>query len=101
MVNGGFDKNSGAITLRASFANSNGLLRSGNTGKIRLTFTQENVITIPQSATTSIQDKIFVYTVGDSSKVHKQPVTVVGRTGNTFLIKRRTQKRRPHCTGRY
>jgi len=86
MVNGGFDKNSGAITIRASFANSNGLLRSGNTGKIRLTFTQENVITIPQSATTSIQDKIFVYTVGDSSKVHKQPVTVVGRTGNTFLI---------------
>lgn len=86
MVNGGFDKNSGAITIRASFANSNGLLRSGNTGKIRLTFTQENVITIPQSATTSIQDKIFVYTVGDSSKVHKQPVNVVGRTANTFLV---------------
>jgi len=86
MVNGGFDKNSGAITIRATFANANGLLRSGNTGKIRLTFTKESVISIPQSATTTIQDKVFVFIVGDSSKVHKQPVTVVGRTGNSFLI---------------
>lgn len=87
MVNGGFDKNSGAITIRATFANAGGLLRSGNTGRIHITFTQYDVISIPQSATTTIQDKIFVYTVGDSSKVHKQIVTVAGRTDNNFLIK--------------
>ena len=35
MVDGQFDKNTGAITLRATFPNSKGLLRSGNTGKVR------------------------------------------------------------------
>jgi membrane fusion protein (multidrug efflux system) len=87
MVNGGFDKNSGAITIRATFPNGHGLLRSGNTGKIRLSFTQDNVISIPQAATTEIQDKIFVFTLGDSSKVHKRFITVTGKTGNNYLIK--------------
>jgi membrane fusion protein (multidrug efflux system) len=87
MVNGGFDKNSGAITIRASFPNTHGLLRSGNTGKIKLGFSQDDVITVPQSATTTIQDKIFVFSVGDSSKVHKQMITVSGKSGNNFLVK--------------
>lgn len=86
MVNGGFDKNSGAITIRASFPNHHGLLRSGNTGKIKLSFTQNNVIAVPQAATTTIQDKVFVFALGDSSKVHKQLITVAGRSGDNFLI---------------
>jgi len=36
MIDGQFDKTTGAITLRASFPNAQGLLRSGNTGKVRL-----------------------------------------------------------------
>ncbi|UOE47864.1 efflux RND transporter periplasmic adaptor subunit [Mucilaginibacter sp. SMC90] len=86
MVNGGFDKNSGAITIRASFPNHHGLLRSGNTGRIKLSFIQNDVIAIPQAATTTIQDKIFVFALGDSSKVHKQLITVAGRSGDSFLI---------------
>ena len=87
MVNGAFDKSSGAITLRASFANDHGLLRSGNTGKIRLGFNQDSVIAIPQSATTMIQDKVFVFALGDSSKVRKQAIIVSGKSGNNFLVK--------------
>ncbi|WPU99170.1 efflux RND transporter periplasmic adaptor subunit [Mucilaginibacter sp. cycad4] len=87
MVNGKFDKNSGAISVRATFANTDGLLRSGNTGRIILTFKEGNVIAIPQSATTMIQDRRFVYVVGDSSKVRKQVVTISGSSANNFYIK--------------
>ncbi len=87
MVNGAFDKNAGAITIRASFHNLHGLLRSGNTGKIKLAFVQDNVITIPQAATTGLQDKLFVFAVDDSNKVHKQAITVSGRSGNSFLVR--------------
>lgn len=87
MVNGSFEKNSGAITLRASFPNPQGILRSGNTGKIKLSFIQENVISVPQAATMEIQDKIFVYTVNDSSKAYKKSIIISGKSENNYLIR--------------
>jgi membrane fusion protein (multidrug efflux system) len=87
MVDGRFDKTTGAITLRAIFPNSNNLLRSGNTGKIRLQQEHLNAILVPQSATVEVQDKIFVYAVGDSNKVSKQPLLVVGKSGTDYIVK--------------
>src|SRR6202012_5449091 len=51
MIDGQFDKTTGAITLRASFPNAQGLLRSGNTGKVRLSLTHSNALIVPESAT--------------------------------------------------
>lgn len=87
MIDGQFDKNTGAITLRASFPNTQGLLRSGNTGKIRLSLQHKDALIIPASATVDMQDKTFVFTVGDSSKVKKQAITIVGKTGDNYLVK--------------
>ncbi|MDR7211009.1 membrane fusion protein (multidrug efflux system) [Flavobacterium piscis] len=87
MVDGQFDKNTGAITVRATFPNKNGTLRSGNTGKIRLGVQHDDAILIPQSATVEMQDKIFVFTVGKDNKVNKMPITVVGKSGTNYLIK--------------
>ena len=86
MVDGQFDKNTGAITLRAKFANAQGLLRSGNTGRIRLSLPHDNAILVPQSATIEMQDKVFVFTVEKENKVTKMPVTVIGKTGTDYLI---------------
>lgn len=87
MVDGQFDKNTGAITLRATFPNKEGLLRSGNTGKVRLGKQHAKVLLIPQMATLEMQDKIFVYTVNDSNKVNKQPIEVIGKSGASYLVK--------------
>ena len=87
MIDGQFDKNTGAITLRASFPNAQGLLRSGNTGKIRLSLLHRDALIIPESATVDMQDKVFVFTVGDSSKVKKQAITIVGQNGDNYLVK--------------
>jgi len=86
MVDGQFDKNTGAITLRAKFANAQGLLRSGNTGKIRLSLPHKNAILIPQEATVEVQDKVFVYAVDGSNKVTKQPITIIGKSGTDYLV---------------
>lgn len=87
MVDGQFDKNTGAITLRATFPNANGTLRSGNTGRIRLGLQHDDAILVPQSATIEMQDKVFVFTVGKENKVAKMPITVIGKSGTNYLIK--------------
>lgn len=86
MVDGQFDKNTGAITLRAIFPNAQSLLRSGNTGKVRLQQQHNNAILVPQTATMEVQDKIFVYTVNDSNKVAKQPINIVGKSGTDYIV---------------
>lgn len=87
MIDGQFDKTTGAITLRASFANPQGLLRSGNTGKVRLSLQHKNVFVVPQSATIELQDKVFVFALADSNKVKKQVITIVGKSGDNYLVK--------------
>ncbi|MBW1658815.1 efflux RND transporter periplasmic adaptor subunit [Flavobacterium quisquiliarum] len=87
MVDGQFDKTTGAITIRATFPNANGILRSGNTGRIRLGLNHDDAILVPQAATIEMQDKVFVFTVGKDNKVTKMPITVVGKSGTNYLIK--------------
>ncbi len=87
VIDGQFDKTTGAITVRASFSNPQGLLRSGNTGKVRLSLAHKDALIVPESATVDMQDKVFVFTVGDSSKVKKQAITIVGKNGDNYLVK--------------
>ena len=42
---------------------------------------------MPQSATLELQDKVFVYAVGEGNKVKKLPITIIGKSGNNYLIK--------------
>lgn len=86
MIDGQFDKNTGAITLRANFANPQGLLRSGNTGKIRLSLQHNDALIVPESATIEMQDKVFVFTLADSNKVKKVPIKIAGKSGTNYLV---------------
>ncbi len=86
MVDGQFDKTTGAITLRAKFPNPDGLLRSGNTGKVKISIKRPNTIVIPQEATIEIQDKVYVFLVDSKNSVARQPVTVTGKSGTDYLI---------------
>ncbi len=87
MIDGQFDKTTGAITLRASFPNAQGLLRSGNTGKVKLSLVHKDALIVPESATVDMQDKVFVFALADSNKVKKQAITIVGKTGDNYLVK--------------
>lgn len=86
MVDGQFDKTTGAITLRARFPNANGLLRSGNTGKVKISIQHNNSILIPQEATIEIQDKLYVFLVDKKNNVARQPIQVSGKSGTNYLV---------------
>lgn len=86
MIDGQFDKNTAAITVRATFPNANGILRSGNTGKVRLQIQHDDAILIPQSATIEMQDKVFAFTINAKNEVTKTPVTISGKSGDNYLI---------------
>jgi membrane fusion protein, multidrug efflux system len=88
IVAGQFTTGSGAIPFRASFPNSNGMLRSGNTGRVRISITLPAGPVIPQEATYELQDKMFVFVLGDSNKVINTSVTVGGRAGNYYLVEK-------------
>ena len=87
-VSGQFSHSMGAISFRASFKNINGLLRSGNTGRIRIPQKLSEAFVIPQESTFELQDKVFVFMVGDSNKVNSAPLAVSGRTGNYYLVEK-------------
>ncbi|WP_254640031.1 efflux RND transporter periplasmic adaptor subunit [Chitinophaga sp. GbtcB8] len=87
VISGQFDKGTAAITLRATFPNASGNLRSGNTGKLRLGLIHDKAILVPQSATLEMQDKVFVFVLSKGNKVTKTPISVIGKTGTNYLIK--------------
>jgi membrane fusion protein (multidrug efflux system) len=86
LVSGQFDNSIGAISVRAVFPNTDRLLRSGNTGKVRIPQFLGDAQVVPQEATFEIQDKVFVFALGDSNKVVSKPIVVSGKTGNYYFV---------------
>lgn len=86
IVDGQFDKTMGSISFRATFPNGGGVLRSGNTGKVRIPQLLNGAVVVPQAATFEIQDKVFVFAVGDSNKVASKPIIISGKTANYYFV---------------
>ncbi|WP_240975446.1 efflux RND transporter periplasmic adaptor subunit [Chitinophaga fulva] len=86
MIDGQFNKTTAAISLRATFPNPASLLRSGNTGKVRVEQLYSGVIQVPQAATLELQNKVFVYQLGDSNKVERRILDLAGRSGENFIV---------------
>lgn len=64
-ISGVIDRQTGAVSLRAAFPNTGGLLHSGGSGNVLITEGIGSALTIPQGATYELQDKVFVYCVVD------------------------------------
>lgn len=89
-VMGQFDETMGTIGFRAVFANEDGLLRSGNTGEIRIPHPVKNLV-VPQKSTYTLQDKVFVFTVEKGHKVTSTPITISAKVGHYFLVSKGIQ----------
>ena len=74
-LSGVIDLSTGAVQMRATFPNAQRLLRSGGTGTVLIPSVLDSALLIPQSATYEVQDKKFVYVLGDSSKVKNTEIT--------------------------
>jgi len=86
LVQGQFDRSSGTISFRAVFPNNQKQLRSGITAKIRIPSLHQNQLMVPQEATYELQDKVFVFVLGDSNKVSGKQIFVSGKSGTNYLV---------------
>ncbi|AQW98111.1 efflux RND transporter periplasmic adaptor subunit [Elizabethkingia anophelis] len=86
IIDGQFDKSTGAISIRAVFPNANGTLRNGNTGKVRMPQLLSSALVIPQESIFEIQDKTYVYILGKDKKVTSKPITISGKTNSYYFV---------------
>ena len=86
-LSGVIDQTTGAASVRATFPNPNGILRSGGSGVILLPEEDDKAIIIPQKATMEIQDKKFVFVVNDSSIVKMTEIKILPvNDGKTYVV---------------
>ncbi len=81
-----FDNNTGNIAFRARFPNPDLLLKHGETGKVQMTMSLKNALIIPQKATYEIQDKIYVYVVGDDDVIKSRNIMVKQKLPNLYVL---------------
>ena len=62
-------------------------MKSGGAGQIVIPRTNSNAIVIPQEATASVQNKLFVYKVDKDNKVNYSEIKVDPQNdGNTYIV---------------
>ncbi len=86
MINGEFDKETNAISIRAVFNNPEQLLRNGGTGKVNLVAMQKDVLQVPMAATVDLQDKIFAYVLDENNKVEQRQLKIVGKNLHNYFV---------------
>jgi membrane fusion protein (multidrug efflux system) len=86
---GQINTETGSMQLRATFGNPQALLRSGNSGKVRIPKTIDSAMVVPQSATYERQGKRFVFTVGADSVAHNTEIEATATSdGKYFVVER-------------
>lgn len=87
VASGNIDKTTGSIPLKATFINTDKILRAGGTAKVILKKKHDNVLLIPMEAVKDIQDRYFVYLFTDGNKVTMKQIEIAGNTGHHYLLK--------------
>lgn len=85
-VSGQVDPNTGTVNFRAIFPNPNGLLSSGNSGKIRIPTTFENALIAPATASFEQQGKVYMYRVQGDTLAVSTTVEIMERSGNILVL---------------
>jgi membrane fusion protein, multidrug efflux system len=77
----------GSVTFRANFSNPQGLIRSGNSGTIKLPVKLDSAILIPQNATYDLQGKKFVFALSEKDSTVNMPVQLLENTiGDLYIV---------------
>ncbi|MBP5338058.1 MAG: efflux RND transporter periplasmic adaptor subunit [Prevotella sp.] len=86
-ASGVIDQATGSVQLKARFPNPNHLLKSGGSGTIVIPRTADGAIVIPQSVVMEVQNKKFVYLLGDSNRVAYTEIKVDPQNdGNNYIV---------------
>lgn len=85
-VTGQVNPSTGTVNFRATFPNPNRILTNGNSGRIRIPKTYEEVPVVPEAATYEQQGIVYVYQVQGDSVAVSTPITVADRIDNLIVV---------------
>ena len=81
------DSTTGTLTLKAEFANPNGMLLPGMFARLQVNSgTRKNAILVPQRAVTEIMYKYFVNVVNSENKIEMKEVKLGARVGHLWMV---------------
>lgn len=83
-----FNNETGNIAFRATFPNSKGLLRHGETGNIIATVRLKDAIIIPQKATFEILEKKYVFVIGKDDVVKQVEIDIEAEMPDLYIIRK-------------
>ena len=80
--------NSGTLTLKAAFANPDGILIPGMFARVKIAGAPvKNAVLVPQRAVQQVLDKTLVTVVGAGNKAEPRAVTLGDKVGGFWLVK--------------
>ena len=86
-MSGVIDATTGSVQIIAVFPNAGKVLKSGGSGTIIIPRSNSDVIIIPQSCVSELQDKKFVYILDKDNKVKYTEIKVDPQNdGNTYIV---------------
>ncbi|WP_316804586.1 efflux RND transporter periplasmic adaptor subunit [Pedobacter nototheniae] len=85
-ASGGVDSNTGTATFKATFSNEMSIIQSGSSATVRIPKDVDSAVMVPQTAIYQLQDKSFVYKVGNDNKVLSTVVTTSPTNDGNFVV---------------
>lgn len=85
-VTGQVDPSTGTVSFRAVFPNPTNILASGNSGRIRIPRTYEDVPVVPESSSFEQQGIVYVYGVQGDTLAVSVPIEVLDRVQSLIVV---------------
>jgi len=86
-ISGVMNQATGSANVKAAFPNPDGMLHSGNTGKVLIPSIHQGIMMIPQKATYEVQDMKYCFIVGDSAKLVSRNITIAPENdGKNYIV---------------
>lgn len=86
-ISGVLNQSTGSANAKAAFPNPDGMLRTGNTGKVLIPAIHNGAMLVPQKATYEVQDMKFVFVVNDSAQLVSRNITVAPENdGKNYIV---------------
>ncbi|MFT4202451.1 MAG: efflux RND transporter periplasmic adaptor subunit [Chitinophagaceae bacterium] len=85
-ASGLINSQTGAVNLRATFPNPEGLVRSGSSAIVRIPTHIDSALLIPQKSTYQIQGQLFVYKLDSAKQVKSVSVSVLGSSSGQYYV---------------
>lgn len=86
-IDRGVDSNTGTILIQTRFPNPDLIIRPGQYAKVRIPFTHQNAIVVPQKCVKELQGQYSVFIVNNENKIETRQIVSGGKVGDMWLIK--------------